>query len=53
MDHKLEMVVVSVSDVERAKHFYAEQVGFVVDVDDSPSEHVRIVQMTRLVPAVP
>jgi catechol 2,3-dioxygenase-like lactoylglutathione lyase family enzyme len=46
MDYKLEVVVVPVSDVDRAKHFYADQLGFHVDVDDSPNEHVRIVQMT-------
>ncbi len=46
MEYKLEVVVVPVSDVDRAKHFYAEQMGFVVDVDDSPTEHVRIVQLT-------
>lgn len=46
MEYKLEVVVVPVSDVDRAKHFYADQVGFVVDLDDSPNEHVRIVQMT-------
>lgn len=34
MEYKLEVVVVPVSDVDRAKHFYAEQMGFVVDVDD-------------------
>jgi len=46
MDWKLEVVVVPVSDVDRAKHFYAEQVGFVVDVDHSPNEAFRVVQMT-------
>lgn len=46
MDYKLEVVVVPVSDVDRAKHFYAEQMGFVVDVDHAPNEHVRIVQLT-------
>ena len=46
MDFKLEVVVVPVSDVDRAKAFYADQLGFHVDVDDSPSEQVRIVQMT-------
>ena len=46
MDWKLEVVVVPVSDVDRAKHFYAEQVGFVVDVDHRPSERVRVVQLT-------
>lgn len=46
MDYKLEVVVVPVSDIDRAKHFYAEQMGFVVDVDHAPSEHFRIVQLT-------
>ena len=46
MDYKLEVVVVPVTDGDRAKHFYADQVGFVVDVDDSPNERFRVVQMT-------
>ena len=46
MDYKLEVVVVPVSDVDRAKHFYAEQVGFHVDVDDAPNDRFRVVQMT-------
>jgi len=46
MDYRLEVVVVPVSDVDRAKHFYAEQVGFPVDVDHAPNEHFRVVQMT-------
>ena len=46
MDWKLEVVVVPVSDVDRAKQFYSEQVGFVVDVDHQPNEHFRVVQMT-------
>jgi len=46
MDWKLELVVVPVSDVDRAKAFYADQLGFNVDVDDSPNEDVRIVQLT-------
>ncbi len=46
MDYKLEVVVVPVSDVDRAKQFYSEQLGFVVDVDHQPSEQFRIVQMT-------
>ena len=33
MDWKLELVVVPVSDVDRAKRFYSEQVGFAVDLD--------------------
>jgi catechol 2,3-dioxygenase-like lactoylglutathione lyase family enzyme len=46
MDWKLEVVVVPVSDVDRAKRFYSEQVGFVVDVDQRASEKFRVVQMT-------
>lgn len=46
MDWKLEVVVVPVSDVDRAKRFYSEQVGFVVDVDHRPNEQFRVVQMT-------
>ena len=46
MDWKLEVVVVPVSDVDRAKRFYSEQVGFQVDVDRSMSETFRVVQMT-------
>jgi len=46
MDWKLEVVVVPVSDIDRAKRFYSEQLGFIVDVDDAPNENVRIVQMT-------
>ena len=39
MDWKLELVVVPVSDVDRAKHFYGEQLGFNVDVDHSAPDH--------------
>jgi predicted enzyme related to lactoylglutathione lyase len=46
MDWKLELVVVPVADVERAKHFYGEQVGFVVDHDTRVSDTMRIVQLT-------
>jgi catechol 2,3-dioxygenase-like lactoylglutathione lyase family enzyme len=46
MEYKLEVVVVPVSDVDRAKAFYADQVGFVVDVDHSPNERFRVVQLT-------
>jgi catechol 2,3-dioxygenase-like lactoylglutathione lyase family enzyme len=46
MDMKLEVVVVPVSDVDRAKEFYADRCGFDVDVDDSPSPGFRIVQLT-------
>ncbi|HKG52050.1 MAG TPA: glyoxalase superfamily protein [Actinomycetales bacterium] len=46
MDWKLELIVVPVSDVDRAKAFYAEQVGFVVDVDHRAGEDFRVVQLT-------
>ena len=46
MDFKLEVVVVPVSDVDRAKAFYADQVGFPVDVDSRPNDQFRVVQMT-------
>ncbi len=46
MDYKLEVVVVPVSDVDRAKQFYAEMMGFHVDVDHAPNERFRVVQMT-------
>ena len=46
MDWKLEVVVVPVSDVDRAKTFYAEKVGLNVDHDTRVVEGVRIVQLT-------
>jgi catechol 2,3-dioxygenase-like lactoylglutathione lyase family enzyme len=46
MEMKLEVVVVPVSDVDRAKAFYADRCGFHVDVDDSPSPGFRVVQLT-------
>jgi catechol 2,3-dioxygenase-like lactoylglutathione lyase family enzyme len=46
MNWTLEVVVVPVSHVERAKAFYAEQLGFVVDHDTKVSEGNRIVQLT-------
>jgi catechol 2,3-dioxygenase-like lactoylglutathione lyase family enzyme len=46
MDWKLEVVVVPVTDVDRAKHFYAEQLGFQVDVDTEPRPGFRVVQLT-------
>src|SRR5918995_1037113 len=42
----LEVVLVSVSDVDRARTFYAEMVGFHVDFDGPISEEVRVVQLT-------
>ena len=46
MDWKLEVVVIPVTDVDRAKHFYSEQVGFVVDHDTQIGDDMRVVQMT-------
>lgn len=46
MDWKLELVAVPVSDVDRAKAFYVDQVGFVADHDQTVSEDIRFVQLT-------
>jgi catechol 2,3-dioxygenase-like lactoylglutathione lyase family enzyme len=46
MDLRLEVVTVPVSDVDRALEFYAEKVGFAVDIDHRVSEEVRLVQLT-------
>jgi predicted enzyme related to lactoylglutathione lyase len=46
MDWKLELVAVPVSDVDRAKRFYAEQVGFNADHDHKVSDELRFVQLT-------
>jgi catechol 2,3-dioxygenase-like lactoylglutathione lyase family enzyme len=46
MDWKLELVSVPVTDVDRAKAFYVEQVGFVADHDHVVHERLRFVQLT-------
>ena len=46
MNMKLELVPVPVTDVDRAKAFYVERLGFVQDVDVRPAEGVRVVQLT-------
>lgn len=46
MDWKLELVAVPVSDVDRAKDFYVEKVGFVADHDHRVSDEIRFVQLT-------
>jgi len=46
MDMKLELVPIPVTDVDRAKAFYIEQLGFVEDVDVRPVDGVRVVQLT-------
>jgi catechol 2,3-dioxygenase-like lactoylglutathione lyase family enzyme len=46
MDWKLELVFVPVSDVDRAKSFYVDQVGFHADYDQQVNEQLRFVQLT-------
>lgn len=46
MDMKLELVMIPVTDVDRAKAFYVDQVGFVCDHDNVVTEDLRFVQLT-------
>ncbi len=46
MNWTLEVVVVPVTDIDRAKAFYADQVGFVLDHDTVINDNVRVVQLT-------
>jgi catechol 2,3-dioxygenase-like lactoylglutathione lyase family enzyme len=46
LDFKLELVAVPVSDVDRAKAFYTEKVGFNADQDNVVNESLRFVQLT-------
>lgn len=46
MDWKIEVIVVPVTDVERARAFYADGLGFTVDVDQRISDTMRVLQMT-------
>jgi catechol 2,3-dioxygenase-like lactoylglutathione lyase family enzyme len=46
MDWKLELVAVPVTDVDRAKSFYVDQVGFNADHDHTVSDDLRFVQLT-------
>ena len=46
MDWKIELVAIPVTDVDRAKTFYTEKVGFNADHDHRVSEEVRFVQLT-------
>lgn len=45
MDYKLELVLLPVSDVDRAKAFYRDQLGFAVHVDHRAGENFRVVQL--------
>jgi len=46
MDMKIELVSIPVTDVDRAKKFYVDQVGFNADYDQRVSEELRFVQLT-------
>ena len=46
MDWKLEVIVVPVADMDRAKAFYADKAGFQVDVDHRAGEDFRVIQLT-------
>jgi catechol 2,3-dioxygenase-like lactoylglutathione lyase family enzyme len=46
VDYKLELIMVPVADVDRAKAFYTERVGFTLDVDHRAGDTFRVVQMT-------
>lgn len=46
MDWKLEVVTIPVADQERAKNFYADQVGFNVDIDHKVNDELRLIQLT-------
>jgi catechol 2,3-dioxygenase-like lactoylglutathione lyase family enzyme len=46
MDWRLELIAVPVSDVDRAKAFYTEKVGFIEDHDNTVSDEIRFVQLT-------
>ena len=46
MDYKLEVVVIPVTDVEAAKAFYTEKLGFRLDADSTPAPGLRVVHMT-------
>jgi len=46
MNFKLELIAVPVSDADRAKAFYADQVGFAVDHDHAVEKGLRFIQLT-------
>ena len=46
MNMKLELAPMPVTDIDRAKAFYTDKVGFVEDVDVRPAEGVCVVQLT-------
>ena len=46
MDWKLEVIVVPVTDIDQAKQFYLDKIGFKLDADIQPAENFRVVHMT-------
>jgi catechol 2,3-dioxygenase-like lactoylglutathione lyase family enzyme len=46
MDYKLEVVVIPVTDIDAAKTFYTEKLGFGLDADTTPAPGLRVVHMT-------
>ena len=46
MDWKLELVAIPVSDIDRAKSFYVDKIGFNADHDHTVSEDIRFIQLT-------
>jgi catechol 2,3-dioxygenase-like lactoylglutathione lyase family enzyme len=46
MDFKIELIAIPVSDVDRAKAFYADQAGFIAEHDHQVDENLRFVQLT-------
>lgn len=46
VDFKLELVLIPVTDVDRAKQFYVNNCGFTLDVDHQPNDDFRVVQIT-------
>ena len=46
MDWKIELIFIPVTDVDRAKSFYVDQVGFHADFDSQVNEKLRFVQLT-------
>ena len=46
MDYRLELIVIPVAEMDRAKAFYGERVGFTVDVDHRAGEDFRVIQLT-------
>ena len=46
MDYKIEVVSIPVTDVDRARDFYVQKAGFVLDHDATVDENIRFVQLT-------